>query len=167
MLFLVLMLPPKPRPRLPMQSGHGSASPASGVVHGHPDRWCSRHCRRPSRALRRVCAVSTAARQFDVQPVFAALAICSRCETRLIPGNDGQFSHPRAPLAVHELCSQQHRHLLAVRPRPQEGPPAARRRPRVEASSAPADHDHLARLLMLGPGHRPGEGELIEDVRAR
>ena len=22
--------------------------------------------------------------------------------------NDGQFSHPRAPLAVHELCSQQH-----------------------------------------------------------
>ena len=47
------------------------------------------------------------------------------------------------------------------------GPPAARRRPRVEASSAPADHDHLARLLMLGLGLRPGEVELIEVVRAR
>ena len=102
MLFLVLMLPPKPRPRLPMQSGHGSAPPASGVVHGHPDRWCSRHCRRPSRALRRVCAVSTAARQFDVQPVFAALAICSRCETRLIP----EQRWPVQPPASSVSCSR-------------------------------------------------------------
>jgi hypothetical protein len=50
---------------------------------------------------------------------------------------------------------------------PRNGPPAARGRLRVEASSAPADHDHLARLLMLGPGLRPGEVELIKDVRAR
>lgn len=50
---------------------------------------------------------------------------------------------------------------------PLQGPRAARGRLRVEASSAPADHDHLARLLMLGPGLRPGEVELIEDVRAR
>src|SRR5215211_1129388 len=35
-----------------------------------------------------------------------------------------------------------------------------------QASSAPADHDHLARLLMLGPGLRPGDVELIEDMRA-
>ena len=115
------MLPPKPRPRLPMQSGHGSAPPASGVVHGHPDRWCSRHRRRPSRALRRVCAVSTAARQFDVQPVFAALAICTRCETRLIPEQRWPVQPPASSVSFHELCSQQHRHLLAVRPRPQEG----------------------------------------------
>ena len=52
---------------------------------------------------------------------FSRRSICSRCETRLIQSNDGKFSRPRAPLAVHELCSQQHRHLLAVRPRPQEG----------------------------------------------
>jgi hypothetical protein len=50
---------------------------------------------------------------------------------------------------------------------PHRGRPAARGRLRVEAFSAPADHDHLARLLMLGPGLRPGEVELIEDVRAR
>ena len=50
---------------------------------------------------------------------------------------------------------------------PLNRPPAACGRLRVEASSAPADHDHLARLLMLGPGHGPGEVELIEDVRAR
>jgi hypothetical protein len=49
---------------------------------------------------------------------------------------------------------------------PIRGPPAARGRLK-EASSAPTDHDHLARLLMLGPGLRPGEVELIEDVRAR
>ena len=85
-----------------MQSGHGSAPPASGVVHGHPDRWCSRHCRRPSRALRRVCAVSNAARQFDVQPVFAALAICSRCETRLIP----EQRWPVQPPASSVSCSR-------------------------------------------------------------
>src|SRR5688500_261661 len=54
-----------------------------------------------------------------------------------------------------------------LRARPLEGPRAARGRLRVEVSCAPADHDHLARLLMLGPGLRPGEVELIEDVRAR
>jgi hypothetical protein len=58
-------------------------------------------------------------------------------------------------------------HIDTAAWRPQEGPPAARGRLRVEASSAPADHDHRARLLMIGPGLRPGEVELIEDVRAR
>ena len=71
-------------------------------------------------------------------------------------------SHRRRPsrdLPAESMC-------FDVEHVPVSGPPAARGRLRVEASSAPADHDHLARLLILGPGLGPGEVELIEDVRA-